>query len=75
MVLQQRNNLEDIVTEFLKQMKTDGDFFKNDTELRSIARGMIALYNGLTLMRLTGNDCKSIKETWVSTMRSIISGT
>lgn len=75
MVLQQRNNLEDIVTEFLKQMKKDGDFFKDDTDLRSIARGMIALYNGLTLMRLTGKDCKSVKESWVSTMSSIISGT
>jgi TetR/AcrR family transcriptional regulator, repressor for uid operon len=43
-IIQQRKNLDEIVTEFLKQMKKDGGFFKDDTDLKALARGMIALY-------------------------------
>lgn len=74
MVLQQRRNLDDLVTEFLIQMKKEGGFFREETDLRSIARGMIALYNGLTIMRITGKNDSTIKDAWVATMYSIITG-
>lgn len=70
----QRQYLVEIVTEFLKQMRSDGGFFSDNTDLKSLARGMIALYNGLTIMRLTKAD-ESIKDAWVKTMFSIISRT
>lgn len=75
MVLQQRKSVEELVTGFLTQMRKDAGFFKGEPELRDVARGMIALYNGLTIMRLTGKNDDSIKEAWVKTMYSIITGT
>lgn len=75
MVLQQRKSIEELVTGFLTQMRNDAGFFKGEPELRAVARGMIALYNGLTIMRLTGKNDDSIKEAWVKTMYSIITGT
>lgn len=75
MIIQQRKNLDDLVTEFLKQMRVEGGFFREDADLRAIARGMIALYNGLTIMRVTNKNDETIKSAWVKTMYSIIVGT
>lgn len=74
MIIQQRKNLDEIVTEFLKQMKRDGGFFKDDTDLKALARGMIALYNGLMIMRVTDRTDDSVKSAWVKTMHAMITG-
>lgn len=74
MIIQQRKNLDEIVTEFLRQMRTEGGFFRDDVDLRAIARGMIALYNGLTVMRVTNKNDETIKSAWIKTMHAIITG-
>lgn len=73
-VLQQRKNLDDLVTEFLRQMRKDGGFFRYETDLKSIASGMIALYNGLMIMRVTDKNDEAVKNAWVKTMYRIITG-
>ncbi len=73
-IIHQRGKLEEIVTEFLRQMKKDGDFFRDDVDLKTIARGIIALYHGLTIMRITNKNDDTIRDAWVKTMLSIFAG-
>ncbi|WP_100182465.1 TetR/AcrR family transcriptional regulator [Candidatus Nitrosotenuis aquarius] len=73
-VIYQRGELEEIVTEFLKQMKKDGDFFRDDVDLKTMARGIIALYHGLTIMRITNRNDNTVRDSWVKTMLSIFAG-
>lgn len=70
-VTTQRQYLIELVTEFLKQMKKESGFFSDISDLKPLARGMIALYNGLTIMRLAKNE-ESIKDAWVRTMFAIM---
>ncbi|HSB57642.1 MAG TPA: TetR/AcrR family transcriptional regulator [Nitrosopumilaceae archaeon] len=69
-----REDLVSLITEFLKQIRKDTEFFKDQSDLVSIAKGMIALYNGLTLMRVSGKDDESLRQVWVKTMKSIFEG-
>jgi len=74
-IIHQRIEIEELVTEFLKQMRKEGGFFRDDTDLRTIANGMIALYDGLEMMRITNRSDPTIKDAWIKTMQAIISGT
>ena len=74
-IIHQRNEIEELVTEFLKQMRKDGDFFRDDVDLRMIAKGMIALYDGLEMMRVTNRHDNTVKDAWVKTMQAIFDGT
>jgi len=74
-VAHQRNELEELVTEFLKQMKKEGDFFRDDVDLKMIAKGMIALYDGLAIMRMTNKNDDAVRDSWVKTMHAIFAGT
>ena len=73
-VIHQRGELEEIVTEFLKQMKKEGDFFRDDVDLKTMARGIIALYHGLTIMRITNRNDDTVRDAWVKTMLSMFAG-
>lgn len=73
-VIHQRGELEEIVTGFLKQMKKDGDFFRDGVDLKTIARGIIALYQGLTIMRITSQNDNTIRDAWIKTMLGIFAG-
>lgn len=74
-IIHQRNELEELVTEFLKQMKKDDDFFRDDVDLKTIAKGMIALYDGLVIMRITNRKDDAVRDAWVKTMFAIFTGT
>ncbi len=73
---QQRQESEQWITMFLMQMWQDIGFFKDykDNDLKILAKGMIALFNGTTLDRLTSKDQNAIKKAWVKTMYAIFSG-
>jgi AcrR family transcriptional regulator len=73
-VIHQRSELEEIVTGFLKQMKKEGDFFRDDIDLKTMARGIIALYHGLTIMRITSRNDDTIRDAWIKTMLSMFAG-
>ena len=73
-VIHQRGELEEIVTEFLKQMKKEGNFFRDDVDLKTMARGIIALYHGLTIMRITNRNDDTVRDAWVKTMLSMFAG-
>jgi AcrR family transcriptional regulator len=75
MIGRHKLGVEQYITEFLKQMKSKGGFFKNDVDLHALAIGMIALYNGLTMNRIVGKSDSENKDVWIKTMNAIFFGT
>ena len=74
-LIQNRREFEESVTQFLKQMKKEGGFFQENIDLASLASGMIALYDGLYLSKIVGISHQENKDTWVKTMKAIFFGT
>ncbi len=64
----------DLVTEILKQMRREGGFFQKKVDLRSLAAGMCALYDGLDVRHVIGISNKENKDVWVKTMMAIFFG-
>ncbi len=64
----------DLVTEILKQMRREGGFFQKKVDLRSLAAGMCALYDGLDVSNVVGTSHKENKDVWVKTMMAIFFG-
>ena len=75
MIGRHKLGIEDYITEFLKQMKSNTGFFKKDVDLHALAIGMIALYNGLTINKVAGKSDADNKDVWVKTMNAIFYGT
>ncbi|HII36213.1 MAG TPA: TetR/AcrR family transcriptional regulator [Nitrosopumilaceae archaeon] len=73
-IIKYREELVVLITEFLKQIRKDTGFFKDQNDLVLIAKGMIALYNGLTLMRVVGKNDETLRSVWIKTMKSIFEG-
>ncbi|MGQ0796108.1 MAG: TetR/AcrR family transcriptional regulator [Nitrosopumilaceae archaeon] len=73
-IIKYREELVVLVTEFLKQIRKETGFFKEHDDLVSLAKGMIALYNGLTLERVTRKNDEDVKKAWVKTMKAIFEG-
>ncbi|GKS67282.1 TetR family transcriptional regulator [Nitrosarchaeum sp.] len=70
----QRKEIEVLVTEFLRQMKKEVGLFKKESDLATLANGMIGLFNGLTVKRLSGDDYISSRNAWIKTMMAIFLG-
>lgn len=73
-IIKYREDLVSLITEFLRQIRKDTGFFKEQDDLVSIAKGMIALYNGLTIMRVSGKNDEHLRSVWIKTMKSIFEG-
>ncbi len=74
-IIRQRQETEQWLTGFLMQIRQDIGLFKDykDNDLKILAKGMIALFNGTTLDRLTLKDQNTTKKAWVKTMHAIFS--
>ncbi len=55
-------------------MRKEGGFFQKKVDLRSLATGMCALYDGLDVKKVVGTSHKESKDVWVKTMMAIIFG-
>ena len=73
-IIKYREDLVALITEFLKQIRKDTGFFKDQADLVTIAKGMIALYNGLTMERVAGKNDETLRSVWIKTMKSIFEG-
>lgn len=75
-LIRQRQESEQWLTGFLMQVKQDIGLFKDykDNDFKILAKGIISLFNGTTIDRLTGKDQNAIKKSWVKTMYAIFSG-
>jgi len=71
----QRQETEQWLTGFLMQIRRDIGLFKEykDGDFKILAKGMIALFNGTTIDRLTLKDQNATKKAWIKTMHIIFS--
>jgi len=72
----QRQETEQWITGFLMQIRQDIGLFKDykDNDFKILAKGMIALFNGTTIDRLTSKDQNATKKAWIKIMYAIFSG-
>ena len=71
----QGQETEQWLTGFLMQIRQDIGLFKDykDGDFKILAKGMIALFNGTTIDRLTLKDQNATKKAWIKTMHIIFS--
>ena len=70
---EQRIKVYDIVIDYLRRQIEKG-FFRKDMDVNSIASGLVALYDGLTISKLLGISEHYNKKTWTQTIRAIFTG-
>lgn len=72
-LMQHRLNRHQIISEFIGLQIKKG-FVRKDIDKDSIASGLIGLYEGLTINKVTGADDSSNKKAWADTIRAIFAG-
>ena len=75
-ITRQRLETEQYHTGFLMQIRQNLGLFKDykDGDFKILAKGLIALFNGTTLDRLTLKDQNNTKKAWIKTMYEIFKG-
>ncbi len=75
-IIRQRQESEQWITGFFMQIWQDIGLFKDykDNDFKILAKGMIALFNGTTIDRLTSKDQNANKKAWIKMMHAIFSG-
>jgi TetR/AcrR family transcriptional repressor of uid operon len=72
-LMQHRVNRHQVISEFIGLQIRNG-FARKDVDKDAIASGLIGLYEGLVINRLTGADDSSNKKAWSDTIRAIFAG-
>jgi AcrR family transcriptional regulator len=70
---QHQANRHQVISEFIGLQMKKG-FARKDIDKDAIASGLIGLYEGLVLDRVTGADDSSNKKAWSDTIRAIFAG-
>ena len=73
MLYEQRIKMLDVVTTYLDLQQEKGLIRKN-SNTKTIASGLISLYNGLSLSKVLGINETLNKQTWIDTVRAIFNG-
>lgn len=73
MLYEQRIKMLDVVTTYLDLQQEKGLIRKN-SNTKTIASGLISLYNGLSLSKILGTNETLNKQTWINTVRAIFNG-
>lgn len=73
MLYEQRIKMLDVVTIYLDLQQEKG-LIRKDSNTKTIASGLISLYNGLSLSKVLGIDETLNKQTWINTVRAIFNG-
>ena len=70
--INERNIAIEILKSFLKNIKDNGPLLENVRDLKPVASGFIALYDGLSMARQAGDAKEDNKKAFVKTMRLIL---
>jgi AcrR family transcriptional regulator len=73
MLYEQRIKMLDVVTTYLDLQQEKG-LIRKDSNTKTIASGLISLYNGLSLSKIVGINETLNKQTWINTVRAIFNG-
>ncbi|HJU33714.1 MAG TPA: TetR/AcrR family transcriptional regulator [Nitrososphaera sp.] len=72
-LMQYRSNRHQVISEFIGLQMRKG-FARKDIDKNAIASGLIGLYEGLIINKVTGADDSSNKKAWSDTIRAIFAG-
>lgn len=73
MLYEHRLRIIDIVTEYLNS-QVEKDLFGKDVDLRAISTGLVSLFNGLSVSKVSGMSESSNKQAWKETIKAIFKG-
>jgi TetR/AcrR family transcriptional regulator, repressor for uid operon len=72
-LMQHQVNRHQVISEFIELQIRKG-FARKDIDKDAIASGLIGLYEGLVLDKVTGADDSINKKAWSDTIRAIFAG-
>jgi TetR/AcrR family transcriptional regulator, repressor for uid operon len=72
-LMQHRVNRHQVISEFIGLQMKKG-FARKDIDKEAIASGLIGLYEGLVINKVTGAEESSNKKAWSDTIRAIFAG-
>lgn len=73
MLYEHRLRIIDIVTEYLN-LQVERDLFVKDVDIKAISAGLVSLFNGLSISKVSGMSESSNKQAWKETIRAIFKG-
>lgn len=73
MLYEHRLRIIDIVTEYLN-LQVEKDLFGKDVDLRAISVGLVSLFDGLSVSKVSGMSESSNKQAWKETIKAIFKG-
>ena len=73
MLYEHRLRIIDIVTEYLN-LQAERDLFAKDVDIKAISAGLVSLFNGLSISKVSGMSESSNKQAWKETIRAIFKG-
>ena len=73
MLYEHRLRIIDIVTEYLN-LQVEKDLFAKDVDIKAISAGLVSLFNGLSVSKVSGISESSNKQAWKETVRAIFKG-
>jgi AcrR family transcriptional regulator len=73
MLYEHRLRIIDIVTEYLNS-QVEKDLFAKDVYIKAISVGLVSLFNGLSIGKVSGMSESSNKQAWKETIRAIFKG-
>jgi TetR/AcrR family transcriptional repressor of uid operon len=72
-LIKHRINRHHVISEFI-QLQIKKGFIRKDIDVDAIASGLIGLYEGLVINKVTGVDDSSNKKAWSDTVRAVFAG-
>jgi TetR/AcrR family transcriptional repressor of uid operon len=72
-LIKYRVNRHQVISEFIELQIKKG-FVRKDIDKDAIASGLVGLYEGLVINKVTGVDDSSNKKAWTDTVRAIFAG-
>jgi AcrR family transcriptional regulator len=73
MLYEQRIRTYDVIMEYLNLQVKRG-FIKKDTDIESIAAGLVSLFNGLSISIVLGISESKNRQAWLETVKAIFNG-
>jgi AcrR family transcriptional regulator len=73
MLYEHRLRIIDIVTEYLN-LQVERDLFAKDVDIKAISAGLVSLFNGLSISKVSGMSESDNKQAWKETIRAIFKG-
>jgi hypothetical protein len=72
-LMQHQANRHQLISEFIELQMKKG-FIRKEIDRDAIALGLIGLYEGLVINKVTGAEYSSNKKAWSNTIRAIFAG-